>query len=70
MVEVTFGRIGTGGTLRRYTVMEIEAVRAKLRQVLKRRLTAPHRLGVAYRCRALFDPQGWLAEDGLELNAA
>ena len=45
-------------------------MRAKLRQLLKRRLTAPRRLGVAYCCRSLFDPYGWLAEDGLELIAA
>tara|TARA_Y100000588_G_scaffold212843_1_gene226886 strand:- start:112 stop:249 length:138 start_codon:yes stop_codon:yes gene_type:complete len=45
-------------------------MRAKLRQLLKRRLTAPRRLGVAYCCRLMFDPHGWLAEDGLELIAA
>ena len=69
-VDVTFGRIGTYGTAKRYTVTEIAAVRAKLRQLLKRRLTAPRRLGVAYCCRSLFDPHGWLAEDGLELIVA
>lgn len=69
-VDITFGRIGTHGTVKRCAVTEIGAVRAKLRQVLKRRLTAPRRLGVAYHCRSLFDPQGWLAEDGLELIAA
>ncbi len=69
-VDVTFGRIGRPGSTRRYTVEDLEAVRAKLREVLRRRLSAPRRLGVAYVCRSVFDPQGWLAEDGLQLAAA
>lgn len=69
-VDVTFGRIGRPGSTRRYTVKDIDAVRAKLREVLKRRLSAPRRLGVAYDYRSLFDPQDWLAEDGFKLAAA
>lgn len=69
VVEVTFGRIGTPGRSLRYAVDEIGAVRPRLRQVLRRRLTAPRRLGTAYRCRSLHDPEGWLAEDGLVLAA-
>lgn len=68
--DITFGRIGTKGTVKRCAVTEIGEVRAKLRQVLRRRLTAPRRLGVAYRCRTLFDPEDWLTEDGLELITA
>lgn len=69
-VDITFGRIGSFGTTRRYAVTDINAVRAKLREVLRRRLTAPRRLGTAYVCLSLFDPHGWLAEDGLKLAAA
>ncbi|WP_424934757.1 hypothetical protein [Amaricoccus macauensis] len=69
VVEVTFGRIGAPGRNLRYAVDEIGAVRARVRQVLRRRLTAPRRLGTAYRCRSLYDPEGWLTEDGLDLAA-
>ncbi len=69
-VNVTFGRIGRPGSTRRYTVKDIDAVRSKLREVFKRRLSAPRRLGVAYICRSLFDPQHWFAEDGFKLVAA
>lgn len=69
-VDVTFGRIGRPGRARRYTVNDINGVRAKVREVLKRRLTAPRRLGVAYVCLSTFDPHAWLEEDGLELTAA
>ena len=70
VVEITFGRIGARGRTKRYSVSDIEAVRPHLRRILRRRLTAPRRLGVAYRCQSLFDPQGWLAEDGLLAVAA
>lgn len=69
-VEVTFGRIGRPGNTRRYTVKDVDAVRSKLREVFKRRLSAPRRLGVAYFCRSLFDPQDWLAEDDFKPVAA
>ncbi|MCA8909870.1 MAG: hypothetical protein KDA64_18570 [Rhodospirillaceae bacterium] len=69
VVEVTFGRIGTVGRMLRFAEPEIGPARTKLRQVLLRRLSAPHRLGTAYRCRQLYDPSGWLAADRLDFPA-
>lgn len=46
-VDVTFGRIGRPGRTRRYTVKDSDAVRPKLREVFKRRLSAPRRVRVA-----------------------
>ncbi|MEM1289431.1 MAG: WGR domain-containing protein [Pseudomonadota bacterium] len=64
-VEVTFGRIGRPGSTRRYTVATLDAARSKLKEVLKRRLTAPKRIAVAYVCRGAFDPQDWMVQDSL-----
>lgn len=65
-VDVTFGRIGSAGSTRRYTVRDIDAVRVKLREVLKRRLTAPRRIGVPYTQVSLFDPHHWSEQTTLE----
>ncbi len=64
-VDVAFGRIGRPGSTRRYAASDMSGVRSKLKEVLKRRLTAPRRLGAAYVCRSVFDPGDWLAEEGL-----
>lgn len=69
-VDVTFGRIGSSGASRRYTVCDIETAQVKLREVLTRRLSAPRRLGVAYTCISMFDPKKWLIDDSLQFAAA
>jgi hypothetical protein len=48
-VEVTYGRIGTRGRCRRYTVQDEAATRKQVRKVLQRRATAKRRTGVSYR---------------------
>ena len=68
VIEITFGRIGAPGRSLRLSTDGIASARAMLRQVLKRRMSAPRRLGAAYRCRSLYDPEGWLASDGLRLE--
>jgi hypothetical protein len=49
LVEVTYGRIGTRGRCRRYTVQDEAATRKQVRKVLQRRATAKRRTGVSYR---------------------
>ena len=66
VVEITYGRIGAPGRSKRYAASEVGAIRSRVRHILKRRLTAPRRIGAAYRCQAVFDPGGWLAEDGFQ----
>lgn len=70
VVDITFGRIGAPGRSKRYAVADLAAARPHLRRILRRRLSAPRRLGASYRCQSVFDPMGWLAQDGLLPMAA
>ena len=63
-VEIGYGRIGTTGRSRRYVVRDEEEARRLVRSILKRRATAPQRIGVAYRIRELIDPAGWAGSYG------
>jgi predicted DNA-binding WGR domain protein len=63
LVAVAFGRIGRPGRRLVYVLAtEAEACRM-VRARLRRRASAPRRLGVAYELRRLTDPDGW--SDGL-----
>ena len=53
LVEIGYGRIGAAGQSRSYIVRDKEAARRLVRSVLRRRASAPRRIGVAYRIRAL-----------------
>jgi hypothetical protein len=66
IADVRFGRIGSHGrVLRRVFASEPEAF-AFMRKGLRRRATAPTRIGVAYRCaRASAEVQEVLAEVGI-----
>ena len=59
VVEIGYGRIGTAGRSRSYVVRDEEEARHLAQSILKRRATAPRRIGVAYRVRELIDPEGW-----------
>jgi hypothetical protein len=62
IVETRFGRIGTEGRcMRRQTAGEMEA-REMVDDALRRRRTAPGRIGVAYEIKTIRDPSGWLAK--------
>ena len=50
IVEVQFGRIGRAGRTRQRAFAAESEVRAFLRARLRRRASAPARIGVAYRC--------------------
>jgi predicted DNA-binding WGR domain protein len=65
-VTIRYGRVGQGGQMLRYAATEPEPVRAILRDRLRRRLSAPKRIGCAYRLASLstapeFDATWWLS---------
>ncbi|MBV8074887.1 MAG: WGR domain-containing protein [Planctomycetaceae bacterium] len=60
VVAITYGRIGTVGRSRCSVVRDAGEARHLAQSILKRRATAPRRIGVAYRIRELIDPQGWV----------
>jgi predicted DNA-binding WGR domain protein len=59
VVEISYGRIGTAGRSRCFVVRDEGEARHLARSILKRRATAPRRIGVAYRICELIDPAGW-----------
>ena len=61
VVAVTFGRIGRPGRRLIYVVATEAAACRVVRARLRRRASAPRRLGVAYELRRLTDPDGWSA---------
>ena len=64
MVKITYDRIGTAGRSRSYVLRDEEEARHLARSILKRRATAPRRIGVAYRICELIDPEGWAGSYG------
>lgn len=68
LVDVTYGRIGTRGTCRRYVADDEAGVKKIIRQHLRRRTTAKQRIGVSYHAREVIDPEQWVRlEKGVEL---
>jgi predicted DNA-binding WGR domain protein len=64
-VAIRYGRIGTGGQERRYASPQPEEMRAIIRDRLRRRLSAPKRIGCPYRLAAFstapgFEASAWL----------
>jgi hypothetical protein len=67
-VAIRYGRTGQGGQERRYASAEPASLRAVIRERLRRRLSAPKRIGCAYRLAAFnqapgFDAADWLPGD-------
>ena len=67
-VVIRYGRTGQGGQERRYASSEPEAMRAVIRTCLRRRLSAPKRIGCAYRLASFsqaceFNAADWLPAD-------
>lgn len=65
---VRYGRIGRGGQVRRYTAGTADALRALIRAHLLRRVSAPRRIGCAYRIVCIasseeIDSSGWVPAD-------
>ena len=67
VVTIDFGVIGTRGQHRVHLVTDIAEAQAVVRRALRRRLTAPRRIGVPYRVIACHDAAGWLAMMGFQL---
>jgi hypothetical protein len=61
VVTIDFGAIGARGQRRVHLVADIAEARAVVRRALRRRLTAPRRIGVPYRVVACHDAGCWLA---------
>lgn len=64
-VAIRYGRTGQRGQEKRYTSASSEGIRAIIRDRLKRRLSAPQRIGCAYRLTRLFAASGLDASDWL-----
>jgi hypothetical protein len=64
-VAICYGRAGQGGRVLRYASPKPDDMRAVIRDRLRRRLSAPKRIGCAYRLSAFtaapgFDTSAWL----------
>lgn len=69
-VSIRYGRVGQRGQERRYGARAPEALRAIIRESLRRRLSAPRRIGCAYRMTSFthveeLDTAAWLPADVL-----
>ncbi len=67
-VAVRYGRTGQGGQERRFASAKATEMQAVIRDRLRRRLSAPKRIGCPYRLTAYsvapgFDPASWLPGD-------
>jgi hypothetical protein len=67
VVAIDFGVIGTHGQRRVHLVTDIAEAQAVVRRALRRRLSAPRRIGVPYRVITCHDPRCWLAMMGFQL---
>jgi len=64
-VAIRYGRTGQGGQERRYASPRPEEMRAVIRDRLRRRLSAPKRIGCPYRLAAFSSAPGFDAADWL-----
>jgi predicted DNA-binding WGR domain protein len=67
-VAICYGRAGQGGRELRYASPQPEEMKAVIRDRLRRRLSAPRRIGCPYRLAAFnaapgFDASAWLPGD-------
>lgn len=56
MLTTIHGRIGTSGTTKKFAFRNVEEVKHKINDILKRRETAPKRIGVSYNVKERYDP--------------
>jgi hypothetical protein len=67
-VEIRYGRCGQGSQGKQFASPKAEEMKALIRDRLRRRLSAPKRIGCPYRLAGLsaapgFDASGWLPGD-------
>jgi hypothetical protein len=60
MVEMSYGRIGALGRTKVRSFSTTEKAQAQVRACLRKRATAPHRIGLAYRVRRMDGCTKWL----------
>ena len=70
VVVISYGRIGTAGRSRSFVVRDEDEARRLAQTILKRRATAPRRIGAAYRILELIDPAGWAGSYRATLTSA
>ena len=63
LVEMTYGRIGTSGRTTTRSFPIAEAAQAQVTACLRKRASAPRRIGVAYRVRSAVRSEEWCEHD-------
>lgn len=58
-IHITYGRIGRPGRTVTYSSSNDQEAKQIVKHCLKRRSSAPKRIGVAYQVRELQDPKQW-----------
>jgi hypothetical protein len=66
LIDLTYGRIGARGRTLRQTAPDQAEARRLVRDCLRRRRTAPKRLGIPYRITQIDGDQDWLG--GMEFG--
>jgi len=59
MVEMNYGRIGTAGRTKVRSFETVEAAQAQVRVCLRKRATAPRRIGVGYELQRVAGSTNW-----------
>lgn len=67
-VSIRYGRTGQGGRMLHYAGQDVGKLQSIVKERLRRRLSAPKRIGCPYRLKALsavsgFDAETWLPGD-------
>jgi hypothetical protein len=62
-MEMTYGRIGTFGRAKSRSFSTAEAAAAEVKACLRKRASAPRRIGVAYRLRSTAQHGDWQLPD-------
>ena len=71
IVDVEFGRIGSNGRHLRHVFPNQPAAQACVGRALRRRATAPARIGAAYRCvRSSIEARALLSKVGIDVATA
>jgi predicted DNA-binding WGR domain protein len=66
LVEMSYGRIGALGRTKARSFASADEAAAQVKACLRRRASAPRRIGVAYRLRSAVQTDEWRQFDGAE----
>ncbi len=59
VIQIRYGKIGTQGRTKTYSSEDRQEAQQIVQQCLRRRASAPKRIGVPYRIQELHDPAQW-----------